>query len=295
MAAPSTPPAGKPSGAVSPDGDVAGPSTSAAQTPEDADFDALQSILRLAVGGALEGSDEAVRRLKAQEARVRASGADAPTVEHDETDADRARYAAIGLLFEGERALRAGLSVWERSAALAVNAAARAAKPVTSSRLARPWQQRYDQLADRGAGIVDRWVQTGRIEEPRSRAMMLGVAGQAIDDTIDELAELEGVQQIVQQQSVGMATMMVGEARERTATGDNLIEQITHRLLRRPPPSSGAPSAASESVPGCGTDEGEVTPCRRSRKPQLSRVRRASSAVSPRGSSTNWSSSWHLP
>jgi len=249
MAAPSTPPAGKPSGAVSLDGDLAGPPTSAAQTPEAADFDALQSILRLAVGGALEGSDEAVRRLKAQEARLRASGASAPTVEHDETDADRARYAAIGLLFEGERALRAGLSVWERSAALAVNAAARAAKPVTSSRLGRPWQQRYDQLADRGAGIVDRWVQTGRIEEPRSRAMMLGVAGQAIDDTIDELAELEGVQQIVQQQSVGMATMMVGEARERTATGDNLLEQITHRLLRRPLPSSGAPSAASESVP----------------------------------------------
>ena len=164
MAAPSTTPAGKPSDAVSPDGNLAGPSTSAAKTPEAADFDTLQSILRLAVGGALEGSDEAVRRLKAQDARLRASGADAPTVEHDETDADRARYAAIGLLFEGERALRAGLSVWERSAALAVNAAARAAKPVTSSRLARPWQQRYDQLADRGAGIVDRWVQTGRLE-----------------------------------------------------------------------------------------------------------------------------------
>jgi len=247
MATSNTTPANKPSGAASPGSPTAG--GRAAQTPEDADFDALQSILRLAVGGALEGSDEAVRRLKAQEARLRASGASAPTVEHDETDADRARYAAIGLLFEGERALRAGLSVWERSAALAVNAAARAAKPVTSSRLGRPWQQRYDQLADRGAGIVDRWVQTGRIEEPRSRAMMLGVAGQAIDDTIDELAELEGVQQIVQQQSVGMATMMVGEARERTATGDNLLEQITHRLLRRPLPSSGAPSAASESVP----------------------------------------------
>lgn len=248
MAAPGTLPADKPSGAVSSDEDVAGPSMSEAQTLADGDFDALQSILRLAVGGALEGSDEAVRRLKAQEARLRASGAAAPTVERDETDADRARYAAIGLLFEGERALRAGLSVWERSAALAVNAAARAAKPVTSSRLARPWQQRYDQLADRGASIVDRWIQTGRVEEPRSRAMMLGVAGQAIDDTIDELAELEGVQQIVQQQSVGMATMIVGEARERTATADNLIERISHRLLRRPPPSSGIPGAAPEPV-----------------------------------------------
>jgi hypothetical protein len=78
--------------------------------------------------------------------------------------------------------------------------------------------------------------------------MMLGVAGQAIDDTIDELAELEGVQQIVQQQSVGMATMMVDEARERTATADNLIERISHRLLRRPPPSSGVPSAAPQAV-----------------------------------------------
>ena len=79
MAAPNTPPADKPSGAVSPDWDVAGSPTNEAQTPEDADFDALQSILRLAVGGALEGSDEAVRRLKAQEARMRASGASAPT------------------------------------------------------------------------------------------------------------------------------------------------------------------------------------------------------------------------
>jgi hypothetical protein len=259
MAATNVASADKPNGTAPPGGSPASPSvgTNAAQTPEEADFDALQSILRLAVGGALEGSDEAVRRLKAQEARLRASGASAPTVEHDETDADRARYAVIGLLFEGERALRAGLSVWERSAALAVNAAARAAKPVTSSRLGRPWQQRYDQLADRGAGIVDRWIQTGRIEEPRSRAMMLGVAGQAIDDTIDELAELEGVQQIVQQQSVGMATMMVGEARERTATGDNLLEQITHRLLRRPLPSVGAPSAASASVPAEEQTKGE--------------------------------------
>lgn len=244
MVARSTPPADKSSSDPVPDEDVVGPSVSEAHTPEAADFDALQSILRLVVGGALEGSDEAVRRLKAQEARIRASGAAVPTAQRDETDADRARYAAIGLLFEGQRALRVGLNVWERSAALAINAAARATKPVTSSRLARPWQQRYDQLADRGAGIVDRWIQTGRIEEPRSRAMMLGVAEQAIGDTIDELAELEGVQQIVQQQSVGMATMMVDEARERTATADNLIERIAHRLLRRPPPTSDAPSAA---------------------------------------------------
>ena len=150
---------------------------------------------------------------------------------------------------------------------MAVNAAARAAKSVTSSRLARPWQQRYDQLADRGAGIVDRWVQTGRIEEPRSRAMMLGVAGQAIDDTIDELAELEGVQQIVQQQSVGMATMMVGEARERTATGDNLLER------NHPSPAAAASAIFRRTErrvrigSGRGTDEGEVTTCRRSRKP----------------------------
>ena len=255
MATSNVTPADKPSNAALPAANFAGSpaasseDASAAQTPEDADFDALRSILRLAVGGALEGSDEAVRRLKAQEARLRASGASVPTVEHDETDADRARYAVIGFLFEGEHALRAGLSVWERSAALAVNAAARAARPVTSSRLARPWQRRYDQWAERGAGIVERWIQTGRIEEPRSRALMLGAAGQVVDDTIDELAELEGVQQIVQQQSVGMATMMVGEVRERTASADSLLERITYRLLRRPPPSSGAPSAASESVP----------------------------------------------
>ena len=124
--------------------------------------------------------------------------------------------------------------------------------------------------------------------------MMLGVAGQAIDDTIDELAELEGVQQIVQQQSVGMATMMVGEARERTATGDNLLDKspiaccggLCHLPAHRAPRWIGS---------GRGTNKREVTTCRRSRKPQLSRVRLASSVVSPRGSSTNWSSSWHLP
>ncbi len=210
-------------------------------------FDALQSVLRFVVGGVLEGTDEALRRLKAEEARLRASDVLSPTVEHAETEADRARYAVVGMLFEGAEALREGLGRWEHSVALAGHLASQVAEPLKHHRMVRPWQRRYDAWAERGATIVERWVQKGRVEDLHSRALMLRTSTQAIDDIFDVLGENEGVQAIIQQQSVGMTTMMVGEARERAATADGFLERIAHRLLRRPP--CAATSAAEPGDP----------------------------------------------
>jgi hypothetical protein len=255
MVTPDATPTERPGGSAPLGGASAG--TGAPQMPAEDDFDALQSILRFVVGGVLEGSDEAVRRLKAQEGRLRASGAALPPVEHEETDADRARYAVIGMVFEGADVLRSGLTRWQHTVTSATSLASHVVKPVANSRLAQPWQRRVDEWAERGADIVERWIQTGRIEEPHSRALMLATATQAIDDTFDVLGENEGVQEIIQRQSVGMTTMMVGEARERAATADTFLERFTHRLLRRPLPSAGAPAAGSGGPEGAGPAQRE--------------------------------------
>ena len=213
--------------------------------PDEPAFDAIHSLTRLLVGGALEGSAEMARRLALWEAFLREEmGQDtAPT---DQSPENLMRHALIGLLFEGEEQARRGLSqVWGLQKRLA-QTAVRTTRPITRSRLLNPLHRRLDSAAERGQAEMVRWIQRGQLEEPVSRELARLAFGEIVDEFIEHLAENQEVKELVQQQGVGLANEMVGQVRERTFTADTLVERIARAITRRSPRLEPPPADLSE-------------------------------------------------
>ncbi len=208
------------------------PATAVADT--DASFNALHSLTRLLVGGALEGSAELAQRLEVWETFLREEmDEDQPATIDGQKDL--VRYAVVGLVFEGEDKIRSGLSrLWDVQKRLA-QTAVRTTRPVTNSRLMSPIQRRLDEAAERGQAEIVRWIQRGQMEEPISRELARLAFGETVDEFIEHLAENREVQELVQQQSVGLASEVVDQVRQRTFTADTLVERIARAVTRRAP------------------------------------------------------------
>jgi len=204
--------------------------TSEAEEP----FDALHSLTRLLVGGALEGSAELAQRLQMWETYLREEMAESGPAE-TEAQQDLLRYALIGLVFSGEDRARRGLSrLWQVQKRLA-QTAVRTTRPVANSRFLNPIQHRIDQAAARGQAEILRWIERGQLEEPISRELARLAFGETVDEFIEHLAENREVQELVQQQSVGLASEVVDQVRQRTFTADTLVERIARAVTRRAP------------------------------------------------------------
>lgn len=206
------------------------PSPPAPDTP----FDPWQSLIRLVVGGALEGSAELAQRLELLEAYLREeiTDQDAPDAA---TQKDLLRYALVGLSFEGPEKVRRGVNrLWHAQKQLA-QTAVRTTRPLANSRLLNPLHRRLDQATARGQAEIVRWIERGQLEEPVSRELARLAFTEVVDEFIEHLAENQEVQALVQQQSVGLATEMVGQVRQRTFTADTLVERIARAVTRRTP------------------------------------------------------------
>jgi hypothetical protein len=59
--------------------------------------------------------------------------------------------------------------------------------------------------------------------------------GEIIDEFINRLSENPELQALITEQSLGVASEMRDEVRERTVTADNLMEGLVRRVLRRSP------------------------------------------------------------
>ncbi len=118
----------------------------------------------------------------------------------------------------------------------------RALNPVLSSRALSPVRGPFESLVERGQAQVDYWRELGRAEEARSRALAQDAAEQLIDTSVDTVSSdprvQKIVQEIIQQQSMGMVDEAVEEVRERTITGDMLLERPVRLILRRRPRES---------------------------------------------------------
>lgn len=247
----------------------------------------LSTLLRLAVGGALEGSEELWRALMDSAEHARADLRRAPTSTPDESSLDRLRYLLIGLIFEAEEQARLNVTAAPARVEAAAQQAARLLDRVTrpvsrhplyvqaqtetrrlvenvrASRagqgLDRTWQaaqERVTRARQRGAGSLEGLIRRGRYEEQFGRNLTRRLAGAPINDIVDYLAENphvarlveeqleelrknpEPVRELVQGQSVSMATEAVDELREQGVTADNLLENVVRRVLRRPARSS---------------------------------------------------------
>jgi hypothetical protein len=120
-----------------------------------------------------------------------------------------------------------------------------ALQPILESPLAAPSRRQIDHLAARGQQEVQRWIERGRSEEQRSRA----VASLAFDETVDAFLEYltqnPEVKDLVQSQSTGLANEVLEEARARavsvagkyagniSCTGVNCLNSVTFPPIGR--------------------------------------------------------------
>jgi hypothetical protein len=197
--------------------------------PAGADFDAVLALTRLLVGGALEGSDELLRRLRRWEASPQLGPLTSPA----ESQSGRLRHALVGTLFEAEAWARFGVHAARRLSSPFVRLFLTDLPPILRATPAEPLVELGDALAARGQAVLDRWIGVGRDEERRGRRLARLAVSSMLEELLEYLAQNPEVRELIQQQSVGLADAAVDEVRDRSLSADIGLERLVHSMLRR--------------------------------------------------------------
>ena len=196
------------------------------------------AVIRLLVGGTIEGASELARRLEKWEAELRAAEGE-PEPGQIAGRGDIARYMLVGMaLSTGEgvrqqviRIAQLSDSFWRLTGS--------AAQPLVNNRVtgivAGPLDRAFNRLVNSGQRRVNDWVELGRAQEPGARRIARKSYLELVDEIIGQLAENEELGDLVQKKSVGLATEAVDEFRSRSVSADEFAESIVRRILRRPP------------------------------------------------------------
>jgi hypothetical protein len=208
----------------------------------------LKAATRLAIGSMLIGYDNLTSRLETwqieaakQPARAKTTGGSTAIGEpgegnllDGETSGNRLRYALIGMAFGVQERLDKSFSLTNRAYRSLNEIFKPVSSPVYDSRLLAPVRQGFEKLVRRGEEEIDHWIDVGREEEKRGRAMAEVAVTDTINDSIGSLTSNEEIQELIQSQSVGLLDEVVSEIRERTVSGDDFIEGIVRTFLHRP-------------------------------------------------------------
>jgi hypothetical protein len=199
------------------------------------EFSPLRTLSRLLVGGMLEGADELIRRLQQWEAANRslAEGKGEPVAEDGEDkEIEYLRYALIGMLFESQTRMRNRV---ERLSRRTNSFLSKVLAPAAENPYLKFMHFRVKQLLWDEESPIERWIEIGRREEIRSRTMARQAIIGSVDEFIAHLSHNPELQEVVQQQSVGLASELIDEVRERTVTVDTLVERFARSFFRLPP------------------------------------------------------------
>ncbi len=222
------------------------PSLSGEIVPDPGPPDSLRSLSRLLVGGLLLGVKG--MRIKLREWELQASEAldespsidtpsgevlPAPTI--PETKLDKARYTAIGMVFDAEHRFKHQITSFGDQQSSISKRLKPIKKRLGSNRLLSPARVRFERLVSRGEQQVNRWAALGHIEEQRSKELAKIAFDKTNDMYLAYLAENPEVRDLLQAQSSGLAYEMVEEVRERTVSTDTLLEDKVRALLHRAP------------------------------------------------------------
>lgn len=230
-------------------------------TPNAPDFDTGKAILRLLVGLTLEGVDELGRRLREWETEVTQQDATASGVESTASgadtaplsDGDRLSYALIGMAFAARQRIEDDLQNWLQAPGRAVQGMIDTADDLANNPLLRPLiqpvKERAETLSQQVNDEVERWIAIGQDEEAHSRAVARIAVPEVINEIINHLADNPELQDLVQQQSVGLAGEAIDSVREVTVTADAVLERIVRGLLRRKPRPELPPPGARPMLP----------------------------------------------
>lgn len=220
----------------------------------DPEFDAYLAVVRLLIGGTIEGAAELVKRLETWESELNAAG-DPPEPGEIHSSGDVARYMMVGMALSASDGLRRQVVRLAQASDLFWRFTGSATQPLVDNRLtgivAGPIDRAFDRLVTRGQKRVNEWVELGRAQEPGARRVARKTYEQVIDEFIGQLADNKELADLVQKKSVGLATEAVDEFRSRTVSADAMAENIVRRILRRPPRHElPGPSEASELAAG---------------------------------------------
>jgi hypothetical protein len=215
---------------------------------------ALRGLARLSLGTAVvavEAATDWLRQLDQESIQVPPEQRDADSVlipaEEWETTlghemAQPPRHLLVGMTLATQARLgRIATSL--RGGADALGSAFEAvSSPLRTSRVLSPARGGFEDLVERGQSRVTRWREMGRAEEARGRVLAQNALDQLIDDSAEAVTgdpRFEAlIQKVLAEQSMGMAAEAIDEVRERTITGDILVERPVRALLRRPPRKS---------------------------------------------------------
>jgi hypothetical protein len=210
-------------------------------------FEAAQLVARFLIGAVLLGGDDLVGRLRQLPQKLETDAAGEQNLDiRDEKTSDRLRHFGVGLLARGRKRVANGLY---NGLAVSLGAAdwlAHKLEGWTDNWLARPLRRPVEARWERLVRGISRIVDEGRLEEQNDRLL----AGQALDDMVDrilaymsqdpELGRL--VLEQVQYQSSGLADVVATSTRHVTVAGDDAVEGLVRRVLRRKPRRDLSPS-----------------------------------------------------
>jgi len=194
-----------------------------------------RALMRFVVGLLLLGNDELDVGLRA----ARGPEAAPPPPPQEETSGDLFRYLTLGLLARGQRKASKSLRTAYYGSLGTASWTASQLDRWTDNRFARPFrrpvEKRLRSLSDQVAEII----QEGKREEEQSRVYAARGSGAIVDDVVDQLAESEEVdrllQELVSQKSVSFTSSLMDNIRALAVTADYLLEGMLRKLMRHKP------------------------------------------------------------
>jgi hypothetical protein len=233
--------------------------------PAEPAYGSLDLLVRLLVGATLEGGDLVIQRLQEWQTAVTSEAADETLILPD----NPLRQALVGLALLTPQMVRRGVARAGQTAArwsdwmadrglldsrlvnnrltnnrLTNNRLTN--NRMTQGLLLEPAREGYSRMAARRESVVEQWIQLGRSEEPELRLLARRAAQETIDEFIRRLSENPELQDLIQTQSVGLATEVAGGVRSQTVSADAAVERLARSVFRR---SSAEPAAEPTTEP----------------------------------------------
>lgn len=216
----------------------------------------LRMMMRLALGGAVIGREQLKRRFQEKQSETFVSAATLNRETPIESEADRARYAAIGAMAKTSDGIRKRITTFGRASNRAFSRLTRAVEPVANSRLLSPFRRRYQRYADHGDKVFSEWITAGRREEYLSRQLVRETTIEAIEETLDYLAESPEMDELIQTQSGDFIEDMIDDVQEGASnTSIILTNWFTSTILRRPRQRTESTPVRQSQVPDQSQDQ----------------------------------------
>ncbi|MGD2039409.1 MAG: hypothetical protein PVH11_01195 [Anaerolineae bacterium] len=204
------------------------------------DSDAVELLSRFLVGVLVLGGDELVARLRDLQQEMvtdpRLAYRDSST--RADSTSDLLRYLSIGLVMRGQRAATRGIRAGVRRSTRSARSALGVVDRLTDNWLARPLRRPIVARVRNAEQTVNQIIKEGKFEQQNSRVLATEGIGAIMDAVFQMLADNpdldEFVRDLVGQQSMGLATVVVDNTRSVAVTADDVTENLLRRLLRRP-------------------------------------------------------------